>query len=124
MKSRENWIWLPEKDFPDRQTTIFTPLARTRAGNYTAARFAKTYTFAPGRKPVSVTLRVSGDSAFRLYAGNEIICRGPAWVGGDFLDNENPRPNWYAYELTFTPESDPELPLWDGEIAFSAEVRM
>ena len=122
MQQRENWIWLPESSFPDRQTTFYSPLARTRDSLYTVASFTRRYEF--GKNPVRITLTVSGDSAFRLYAGDTLICRGPAWVGGDFLYNDTPRPNWYAYSLEFTPESAPELPLWDSGIEFSAQVRM
>ena len=122
MENREIWVWLPEKDYPDRQTTYYTPLAgENRApGNYTVAEFAKTVKF---EKPVSaVSLRVSADTAFRLYLSGERILSGPATPGGDFLSNDAPRPQHYATLLTLDAEQYPELK--EGKLPFTALVRM
>lgn len=117
----EQWIWLPDDTYPDRQTTLHTTMygdAKT-AGNYTVVRFEKSYRFA---KPISsVHIRTSGDTFFRLYINGQYKITGPASVGGDFLSNDRVRPQHYAAEWTMDGD-DPELA--EGTLDFSAVVRM
>ncbi len=84
--------------------------------NYTVCEFRRTYDF-NGKQAGSVRIKVSGDTAFVLSDGARQLLRGPAWVGGDFLFNDEQRPEYYAYEFEFSPEHP-------GVIAFSALVRM
>lgn len=114
---KNTWIWLPEKTYPERQNTYYSTLCANGAGNYTVAEFVKAYRFE--KKTASVSLCVSGDTAFRLYANGELVCTGPATPGGDFLDNETPRPNFYRTEFDL-----PDALLSPEELSFRAEVRM
>ena len=113
---RNQWIWLPEERYPQKQKT---PLSRLTGQdcNYCVAELERTYQF-QNRAVRSVSLEVSGDTAFLLFCGSKQLVRGPAGVGGDFLYNEELRPEYYATELTFTPE-EPLAPL-----RFRALVRM
>ncbi len=113
---RNQWIWLPKERYPQKQKT---PLSRLTGQNcnYCVAELERTYQF-QGRPVRSVSLKVSGDTAFLLFCGSKQLVRGPASVGGDFLYNEDLRPEYYATELMFTPE-EPLAPL-----RFRALVRM
>ncbi len=117
----EQWIWLPEEQYPKRQTTLHTTMygdAR-KDGHYTAAEFSKTWKF---DKPIaSVQIRTSGDTFFRLYVNGQYILTGPASAGGDFLSNDRIRPQYYAYETTL---DDIGINFSDGILAFRAVVRM
>lgn len=111
----ENWIWLPKAKYPNRQKTIYVGLdADTPEGNYTVAEFANTYTF--GQKVVSCNIRFSGDTAVQLFCNDKIVATGPASVGGDFLDNEKPRDNFYSSEVMITPDVN--------TLSFFARVQM
>ncbi len=115
LKHSENWIWLPKAQYPDRQKTIYVGLdADTPEGNYTVAEFLKTYTFE--KKVVSADIRFSADTAVQLFCNGEIVATGPASVGGDFLDNERPRDNFYSFEVTVESGAD--------ELEFFARVQM
>ncbi|MCR4621808.1 MAG: hypothetical protein K5663_06960 [Clostridiales bacterium] len=114
MPKRDHWIWLPASEYPDAQSTVFSALTETAGGNYTVAEFQKRYTF---DQPVRRTrLRVSADTAFRLYLNDHVIVTGPPSVGGDFIGNETVREHYFAYETEISPGSD--------ELFFKAEVRM
>ena len=106
MQHKENWIWLPEKAYPHNQTTVYSGFLKKNANNYTVAEFVKNCTFPV--KVVSAALRFSGDTLFQLYCNDCIIATGPACVGGDFLNNNTPRNNFYSFETTIYPDT-PEL---------------
>ena len=132
MEPREMWIWLPAEAYAAHQTTRHTALRIPRIvngqqdgeeaipGNYTVARFARSYDFS--RAIRSVTIRVSADTAFRLLCGGRYAARGPASPGGDFLFNERPREQHYASRLTLDASEHPEFA--DGRLSFEATVRM
>ena len=110
----EQWIWLPQEQYPANQTTIFSGFLNQAEGNFTVAEFKRCYTFA--QKVCRAELRVSGDSLFRLYCNGESLFTGPACVGGDFRDNEQVRKHFYAFETTIQPMTD--------TLDFFARVRM
>ena len=113
MLTNENWIWLPREAYPDCQTTRINAFVE-EDGNFTVAEFARTYLFS--KRMERVEIRFSADTECRLYCNNAIIGTGPASVGGDFLGNDKPRPNYYAYECTLYPDSE--------RLEFSAVVKM
>ncbi len=122
MPSVDHWIWLPETEFPHCQTTTYSTMSgqdQLAQGNYAVARFWREYTFA---QPIAaVALRTSADSFFRL-AVNDIHCvTGPASVGGDFLNNDRPRGQFYATQVTM---GAGHAGFAAGRLAFSALVRM
>ncbi|MBQ6020288.1 MAG: hypothetical protein IJL26_08935 [Clostridia bacterium] len=116
----EHWIWLPEEKYPDRQTTKYSCMIAGES-NYTTAEFRREYDFG-GREIARARFRVSGDTAFALFADGEFLFRGPAGVGGDFLYNEELRPEFYATEYELTGENCPALRR--GVLPLSALVRM
>ena len=114
MPQRDHWIWLPASEYPDAQSTVLSALNGTSGGNYSVAEFQKRYTF--DRPVLRACLRVSADTAFRLYLNDQVIVTGPPSVGGDFIGNETAREHFFAYETEIRPES--------AELFFRAEVRM
>ena len=115
MEHAEQWIWLPEAMYPESQKTILLGTNRNEPeGNHTVAEFRKTYTF--DTTVTGLKLRFSGDSAVQLYLNGECIGTGPASVGGDFLDNDTPRENFYAFETELQPHTQ--------KLDFFARVRM
>ena len=74
------WIWLPEKDYPAFQKTKHTVFDK-REVPFLLVRFRKEYR--PGVLIRKVTLLVSGDCRFRLYATGSFLGMGPAFAGGD-----------------------------------------
>ena len=110
----ENWIWLPEDAYPANQDTVFSALIDTARGNYTVAEFRRDYAF--DRPVVSARLRFSADTAFQLYCNDAFIATGPACVGGDFIGNDTPRDNFYAFEEEIRPNAK--------KLSFFARVRM
>ncbi|MBQ8575276.1 MAG: hypothetical protein IJ447_04410 [Clostridia bacterium] len=114
MRHIENWIWLPKEKYGNEQTTVYSGFFKKDANNYTVAEFLKEYTFSVKIKRAE--LRFSGDTAFQLFCNNWIIATGPACVGGDFLGNETPRENFYAFETTIYPDSE--------KLNFFARVQM
>ena len=114
MNHSEQWIWLPSRLYPQNQaTTCYTPQPEA-AGHYTVAEFLKSYSF--GQEVTSARLRFSGDTVFQLFLNGEILATGPAAVGGDFIGNETPRDNFYAFETEIHPNS--------ATLSFFARVRM
>ncbi|MBQ7153241.1 MAG: hypothetical protein IJR83_04800 [Clostridia bacterium] len=106
MRNRtDSWIWLPEKGFEERQKCFVSALLSEEVRKeytYTVVLFSRTYRF---DAPITrVSYRTGGDTMFILRANGRHILRGPASAGGDFLFNEEPRPNAYAYEGEFAPE--------------------
>ncbi len=118
----EQWIWLPADRYPQHQTTTLTCMSsedQNKDGNYTVATFSRTYTF---DKPIrQVKLRASGDTFFRLFVNDEYVLTGPASVGGDFLENDSHRPQYYATEMTLTEDF---VRFGDGELTLCGRVRM
>ena len=112
----EHWIWLPQAEYPEKQRTRFSCLAPGEE-NYAVCELNKTCDFG-GRQVRRVSIAVSGDTAFLLFANGRFLLRGPAGVGGDFLYNDQLRPEYYAYDHSFVP-ADPCAPL-----IFRALVRM
>lgn len=103
MELKEQWIWLPKKLYPDNQTTIYSRFLDQSVETYTVAEFKRSYTF--DRKVISARIRFSGDTAVQLFCNDKIVATGPACVGGDFIDNDTPRDNFYSFETTISPES-------------------
>lgn len=112
----EHWIWLPKTEYPEKQRTMYSCLAPGEE-TYAVSELQKTYDLG-GRQVRRVSVSVSGDTAFLLFANGRFLLRGPAGVGGDFLYNDELRPEYYAYDYTFVP-ADPGAPL-----VFRALVRM
>ena len=110
----ETWIWLPEKEYPANQETVVSALTDTTGGHYTVAEFHREYAF--GRRVARARLRVSADTAFQLYVNGAFVMTGPACVGGDFIGNDTPRDNYYAFEHEIRPDAD--------RLSFFARVRM
>lgn len=109
------FIWLPSKSYPDKQTTYLNPLTENKgAGNYTVCSVCKKYVFDSLVTRLDITF--SADTACLLKINGEIIARGPAYSGGDFLNNENPRNDYYS--LYF------EHPISAKEVLFEGIVRM
>ncbi len=124
MRPIEQWIWLPSQIYPEKQTTYYTHMAPNGAGHYTAAAFERNYTL--GKAISHIRLRVSGDTAFRLWINNTDTVYGPPSSGGDFLFNEMQRPAYYAYTISIAADETPEMQacFTKGTLAFYAEVRM
>ena len=115
MEHREQWIWLPESQYPANQsTTFYTPPPDGDEGHYTVAEFQRRYAFT--QRVVSARLRFSGDTAFQLYCNDALVATGPASVGGDFIGNDRPRENFYAFETEIQPNAE--------TLCFFARVRM
>ena len=110
-----NWIWLPAKGYESNQTTYFNPLGASKPeGNYTVCKLTKRYSFSCA--PSKVEIVASADTAFLLLANDKAQLRGPAYSGGDFLDNDSPRRDYYSIRT--------ELNLSEPYIDFCAYVRM
>ena len=114
MNHTEQWIWLPEDIYKNEQTTVFSGFMKNEADNYTVAEFKRTYTFS--QKVVRAELRFSGDTVFQLFCNDVIVATGPACVGGDFLNNQTVRDNFYSFETTIYPDTT--------ELDFFARVQM
>lgn len=103
MRHSEKWIWLPRERYPQCQTTAFSGLIdRSPDLNYTVAEFSRQYTFSKTVR--SARLRFSGDTVFQLFCNGSIVATGPASVGGDFLENQTVRDNYYAYVCQIFPD--------------------
>ena len=110
----EQWIWLPQKSYPENQTTIYSGFLDHGQGNFTVAEFQKTYAF--DKTIARAELRFSGDTLFQLWCNDAFVATGPACVGGDFWANETVRNNYYAHETVVEPMTD--------TLTFFARVRM
>lgn len=111
---KKQWIWLPKEAYPENQTTKYTAFDEESDGHYTVAEFRRTYSFE--KKIKSAKLQFSGDTEFQLFLNGECIATGPVCVGGDFIGNEGPRPNYYAQELNLCPK--------ESKLHFFARVKM
>lgn len=114
MLFEQKWIWLPEKEYPNSQTTVWSRFNANTSGDYTVAEFKKTYRF--DKKVVSMHLVFSGDTEFRLYCNHKFVATGPASVGGDFIGNDGSRPNFYAMEKVVAADTK--------TVNFFAQVKM
>lgn len=123
----EKWIWLPKKQYPKNQITLPSIMldeemqekAQLSSDDYTVVKCQRTYSF---HKPIiSVELRSSADTFFRLSLNEVAILSGPVAVGGDFLTNELARPQHYALKKSITEDF---VGLKDGVLDFSALIRM
>lgn len=112
---KETWIWLPEDRYPQRQTTRICSFdGHWDEGHYTVAEFTRDYSF--DKEIASVVLRFSGDTTFDLYCNDRLVSTGPTGVGGDFVNNEKPRANYYATQVTLCPGGN--------SLSFYARVKM
>ena len=114
MAHTDTWIWLPREKYPDNQTTVYSAPGDEARGHYTVAEFRGDYAF--DQRIVSAKLRFSGDTAFQLWCNDAFVATGPASVGGDFIGNDTPRDNFYAYETEIRPNAK--------ALSFFARVRM
>ena len=123
MHAAEQWIWLPEAQYPENQTTRYSErVGRRKLLNFTVAEFTRSFAFS---KPiVQVHMRFSGDTAFSLFCNDTHLANGPVLPGGDFLAgyHDEPLPKHYATEMTLSAEDMPTLT--QGALAFRARVRM
>ena len=96
------WIWLDCQRYPTNQTTRYSYFHKDGEENYTVAQFTKEYRFS--QKVMKADLYFSGDTRFRLSLNGKIIATGPVMVGGDWLGNDAPRPDYYATAMTISPD--------------------
>ena len=115
------YIWLSDVLYPERQRCPFTTLhdSGTEAP-FTVVTFSSSRTL--DRPIASVLLTVSAETFFALSMNGRPVCRGPAWIGRDFLFNEEVPRTAYALEKKVTMNEDAALRR--GDLRFSARVRM
>jgi len=96
MDMEEKWIWLPEKAYPQVQTTRYSQRDAGQEEHYAVVSFSRDYRFS--KTIEKVRLRFSGDTAFSLFCNGRHIANGPVLPGGDFLAdyNDQPMPKHYA----------------------------
>lgn len=92
-----HWIWLPKADYPDMQACPICGHSIAKPIPYRVAEFKKYYSFAQEVREVS--LKVCGDTYYRLFLNDTAIGDGPVCAGGDFLCTEKP-PAYFAQPLT------------------------
>ncbi len=109
-----SWIWLPSKEYPNNQDTFYNSLSPSGDGNYTVCSFNKAYDFRQTPKFVEITF--SADTAFYLTCNGEDVGRGPAYSGGDFLNNDKKRSDYYSFKKVLTQK--------ENHLDFFALVRM
>lgn len=102
--SRENWIWLPQDKYPEKQSTALSAMGDITGAGYAVAEFRREYSF--GKRIEKATLRVSADTSFQLFVGGNTPITGPASVGGDFIGNGTPRENRYSSVVELDVGSD------------------
>lgn len=113
MATAEKWIWLSSEKYPNCQNNVYSGFSNCGNGDFTVAEFIKKYSF--DSEVTEATLRVSGDTEFKLSLNGAVIATGPVNVGGDFLFNNEPRSKHYASEFTVYPGC--------CELDFSARVK-
>ena len=98
--SSAEWIWLPASCAPELQYTKHTAFDQ-RTVPFAIVRFQKEVSF--DVSILEVTLHVSGDCRFRLFANGSYLGMGPAFPGGDWARTD-PMPQRYydTYSLTVT----------------------
>ena len=102
MKHTEQWIWLASDKYGNEPHNILSGFENTEDSEFVVAEFLKDLEFT--QKIISAKLRFSGDCSFQLFCNDEIVATGPACVGGDFIGNETPRENFYAFETEISPK--------------------
>ena len=110
----KGFIWLPSDKYPLSQTTFYNALAWGDGNSYTVCKLKKRYNLE--KTPKTVVLEATADTAFLLTLNGRDIMRGPAYSGGDFLDNDKPRGDYYSYKT--------ELSVTESYLDFSAIVRL
>ena len=113
MNGFEQWIWVPEKLYPDCQKSAFSDMSEKKMDPYGVAEFKKDYVF--DEDVQELRLKVCGDASFQLYLNGACVMTGPATVGGDFLGNDDQPGQYYAYQAV--------LPVKGKEVHFFARVQ-
>ena len=113
MNGFEQWIWVPEKLYPDCQKSAFSDMSEKKMDPYGVAEFKKDYVFDEAVQ--ELRLKVCGDASFQLYLNGACVMTGPATVGGDFLGNDDQPGQYYAYQAV--------LPVKGKEVHFFARVQ-
>ncbi|MBE5776400.1 MAG: hypothetical protein E7326_02695 [Clostridiales bacterium] len=113
MAGHAPWIWVPEKDYPDKQKSAYSAMSEKKADAHAVAEFKKEYVFATPVKEVQ--LSICGDAAFQLYLNGTCVMTGPATVGGDFLGNDEQPDHYYLYRAT--------IPVQGNRLGFFARVQ-
>ena len=108
------WIWLPKDRYPEYQECDWNSFEHKEDHLFTVAEFEQKYEW--NKKAVQVSVRFSGDTDVQLFCNHILIGTGPVCVGGDFIGNEGPRPEYYASEAVMNPNC--------SELIFNARVRM
>ncbi len=103
MKHIEQWIWLPIEKYGNKPHNILSGFENIDDQDFVVAEFLKEFDFS--KEIISARLRFSGDCTFQLFCNNKIVATGPACVGGDFIGNETPRDNYYAFETQLKPNT-------------------
>lgn len=104
MRDIEKWIWLPEDIYPKYQKTKYSGFIDGQNESYAVAEFLRKYEFE--KEIAEVKLRFSGDTEFRLYCNNKFTATGPAGAGGDFLYNNQARPQHYSTVVTISEKTN------------------
>ncbi len=115
MRNLEQWIWLPEKLYPQCQTTMYDRCAKDYKRNYIVAELKKDRYYE--KEISSVSIRFSADTSAVLYCNKKLVGRVPASSGGDFLAPQLPSHQHYATTVTLTDFND-------NELSFYAVVKM
>ena len=103
MKHTEQWIWLPKDKYANEPHGILCGFENIDKKDFIVAEFVKELEF--DQEIITAKLRFSGDCTFQLFCNNCIVATGPACVGGDFIGNETPRENFYAFETLINPKT-------------------
>ena len=98
-----DWIWLNPEQYPAYQTTRCTTFAAPKDAPYAMAEFRKEIMLR--ERPVRVTLTVSGDTKYWLWAEERFLGMGPVCAGGDY-GNTQPMPHYYATRYELRPETE------------------
>ncbi len=109
-----SFIWLPTDKYPKNQKTFYNALKKASEGNYTVCSINKRYELKG--MPKKVILTVSADTSFLLKLNGKELFYGPAYSGGDFLNNDKPRKDYYSFKK--------EVAVTERYLDFSALVRL
>ncbi len=104
MQHIEQWIGLPSALYPECGGNVYSGFAYTDKSPYAVAEFQKEYVFSA--EIIRAELRFCGDASFQLLCNDKRIATGPPCVGGDFIGNDTPRENYYAYETVLEPHTN------------------
>ena len=103
MNTPHPWISLDPQRYP---TDLFCHinLHREEEQRFGVTEYQREYRF--DQAVVRAEICFSGDTALFLWVNGALAASGPPWIGGDFLGNEDPRPEHYATRLVLTPNTD------------------